>query len=82
MWPPCRVANLKSIVDDPAAEEGNLVQLSDGSFYVVFRTANGFMGRAVSSDGIRFEDRLFVECERHAPPSAPAFVVLFCSRDF
>ena len=59
-----RVANLKSIVDDPAAEEGNLVQLSDGSFYVVFRTANGFMGRAVSSDGIRFEDRLFVECER------------------
>ena len=58
------------------------MQLSDGSFYVVFRTANGFMGRAVSSDGIRFEDRLFVECERHAPPSAPAFVVLFCSRDF
>ena len=55
------------------------MQLSDGSFYVVFRTANGFMGRAVSSDGIRFEDRLFVECERGAPFSAPAFVVLFCS---
>ena len=56
--------SLTSIVDGPAAEEGNLVQLSDGSFYVVFRTANGFMGRAVSSDGIQFEDRLFVECER------------------
>ena len=59
-------ANVKSVVDDSAAEEGNLVQLSDDSFYVVFRTANGFMGRAVSSDGIRFEDRLFVQCERHS----------------
>ena len=51
------------------------MQLSDGSFYVVFRTANGFMGRAVSSDGIRFEDRLFVECEHHA---RPFFRTRFC----
>ena len=44
-----------------AAEEGNLVQLSDGSFYAVFRTTNGYLGRASSSDGIEWEDRLFAE---------------------
>jgi hypothetical protein len=40
------------------AEEGNLVQLSDGSFYAVFRTVSGFLGRAVSKDGIEWQDRL------------------------
>ena len=34
------------------AEEGNLVQLSDGSYYGVFRTVSGFLGRAVSTQAI------------------------------
>lgn len=42
----------------PTAEEGNLVQLSDGSFYAVFRTESGFLGRAMSKDGIKWQDRL------------------------
>lgn len=43
----------------PNAEEGNLVQLSDASFYAVFRTSNHFMGVATSFDGITWVDQQF-----------------------
>jgi hypothetical protein len=43
----------------PVAQEGNLVQLSSGNFYAVFRTENQFMGVATSSDGITWRDQQF-----------------------
>jgi hypothetical protein len=41
------------------AQEGNLVQLSGGSYYAVFRTTNGFMGAATSVDGVAWTGGLF-----------------------